>query len=89
MAVEGPPTETTSTFPTTDESTNSRDKSPKRDLYQRSGVLEYWIVDPEANTVKDFRLDAAGIYKSLGRYTDSIEFKTERLHTTVDLKKVW
>ncbi len=71
------------------ESTSSRDKSLKRDLYQRSGVPEYWIVDPEANTVEAFYLDAAGTYTSLGSYTDSIEFKTERLHATVDLKKVW
>ena len=32
-------------------STAARDKSLKRDLYAKHGVLEYWFVDPVAQTI--------------------------------------
>jgi Uma2 family endonuclease len=41
-------------------STRERDESEKRRLYERSGVDEYWVVDPELGLVRIYRQDAAG-----------------------------
>ncbi|MFP4231138.1 MAG: Uma2 family endonuclease [Spirochaetaceae bacterium] len=71
------------------DSTATRDLSLKRDLYQRAGVPEYWIVDPEANEVRPFRLSADGVYEALPAQRERIEFHTERLNAVVDLTQVW
>ena len=48
-------------------STAERDRTYKRTLYARSGVGEYWIVDPETHTVEVLTLTPQG-FKQAGRY---------------------
>ena len=43
-------------------STASKDMKTKLLLYQKFGVKEYWLVDPEKNTVERFNLDRQGKY---------------------------
>jgi Uma2 family endonuclease len=38
------------------ESSRKKDEVTKRKLYERFGVLEYWVVDPELELVKIFKL---------------------------------
>jgi Uma2 family endonuclease len=39
----------------TSPSTRARDETMKRRLYERSDVLEYWVVDPEIDVVRVYR----------------------------------
>ena len=46
-------------------STRSRDKRLKRDVYERTGVEEYWLVDPEREVVEIYRRGAGGFQPSV------------------------
>jgi Uma2 family endonuclease len=41
-------------------STRKRDETIKRRLYERCGVQEYWVVDPELDVVRVYRRGASG-----------------------------
>ena len=51
-------------------STRKRDRTIKQQLYERSGVDEYWIVDPVANAIRVARQDT-------GRFGTAIDLRTE------------
>jgi Uma2 family endonuclease len=44
-------------------STRSRDLTAKLQLYARTGVQEYWIVDPDTSDVTVYALSAQGAYE--------------------------
>jgi Uma2 family endonuclease len=52
-------------------STRKRDEITKRRAYEDFGVGEYWVVDPELESVKIYRRDEAG------RYERVVEVSTE------------
>jgi len=50
--------------------TAKRDITIKYELYQQSGVSEYWLVYPEEQTVHQFVLDENGCYQLKQMYTE-------------------
>jgi len=51
-------------------STRKRDETIKKHLYERSGVSEYWTVDPELDVIRVYRLDD-------GRFARAVELSAE------------
>lgn len=68
--------------------TSDRDRNLKKSLYQRAGVREYWIVDPDAKHVEQYVLEDNGQYAARGRHDDEITAQALP-GVKVDLAKVW
>jgi Uma2 family endonuclease len=55
-------------------STKSRDKRLKREVYERTGVDEYWIVDPDLDLVDVYRRDGE-------RLASPVQYRQDQLLT--------
>lgn len=71
-------------------STARKDMKEKRDLYERSGVREYWLVHPGDRTISVFLLSVDGIYGKPEVYGDKDEIKVFILDDLrIDLRTVF
>jgi Uma2 family endonuclease len=61
------------------------DEVTKRALYERTGVDEYWIVDPVADAIRIFRRNAAGRYKRAAELSGS-DTLTSPLFPTLEIR---
>jgi Uma2 family endonuclease len=50
--------------------TRKRDETIKRRLYERSGVSEYWVIDPDVDVVRIFSNEG-------GRFGQAVELSRE------------
>ena len=69
-------------------SNETYDRVLKKQLYERTGVPEYWVVDPSEHVVEQFLLQS-GQYKLVGREQAAVTFMGVDEGITVDLSKVW
>jgi len=67
--------------------TRENDLTLKKELYQKTGVKEYWIVDPDDQTLQQLVLNS-GKYEERSKNSEQVALSF-LADVVVDLKKVW
>ena len=60
-------------------STRKRDMTVKKDIYEKFGVKEYWIISPKDEAIEVYRLNEHGVYYLENIYTNFSENEWARL----------
>jgi Uma2 family endonuclease len=60
-------------------STRSRDETIKRRLYERSGVTEYWVVDPDLDVIRIYVMDGERFGRPIERSAEAGDILTTPL----------
>lgn len=68
--------------------TATRDKREKFTIYQDSGVIEYWMIDPIAHHIEVWQRQAEQ-FQRLGVYSEGDSFKSTTLNKTIALKGIF
>ncbi len=63
------------------------DRVLKKELYRKSAVPEYWLVDPNDHVIEQFVLHGA-VYELVGKHADEIRLQIMDC-VDVNLKEVW
>ena len=71
----------------TSPSSEKSDRELKKELYRRSGVPEYWVVDPTEHVVEQYVLEG-GSYALVATENERVEFR-QLPGVAVDLARVW
>jgi Uma2 family endonuclease len=66
-------------------STRRRDETVKRSLYERAGVTEYWVVDPELDVIRVYRRDGERFARPQELSTEAGDVLTTPLLPGLDL----
>ncbi len=66
-------------------STRKRDETIKRHLYERAGVTEYWVVDPEIDAVRIDRRGPSAYARAIELSREAGDVLTTQLLPGLDL----
>lgn len=69
-------------------STSLRDRREKMELYERSGVYEYFIVDPDAEFIEKF-MSSDGKYGRVGIYAGDATFRIDAIALELKAKDIF
>lgn len=59
-------------------STVLHDRNTKKAVYERLGVVSYWLVDPQIPSLTAFELDESGSYEQVAEVKDTEVFEARR-----------